>query len=166
MVDDREYGTGAEDAAAVRDDSRDRKRLVPLLVIIAVTVIVAEPDLVESPSAVAVIVTCVAVPGAVNRPPLDIVPPEACQCTSGLKLPVPRTTAEHCTVPPVVTDPAAHVTATEVMVGCDGGEPEPQPVNAMKTQSASTAANPPRRLIAAPPYASGTSFASPCGRRP
>ena len=41
MVDDREYGTGAEDAAAVRDDSRDRKSLVPLLVIIAVIVIVA-----------------------------------------------------------------------------------------------------------------------------
>jgi hypothetical protein len=81
----------------------------------AVTVIVAEPDLVESCVEVAVQVA-VPTPLGVSTPPEVIVPPVALHITPVLKAPVPCTIAVHVAVCAVVIDAGTADTATEVMV--------------------------------------------------
>jgi hypothetical protein len=87
----------------------------------------AEPDLVVSWVDVAVIVTGLvagATVGAVYRPAELMVPsvelppatPPTLQVTVKAKLPVPVTLAEHCEVPPVLTEVGVQEAVTAVMV--------------------------------------------------
>ncbi len=86
-------------------------------IVCVVTVIVAVPDLLVSCVLVAVTVTDPVEPGAVNNPPLLIVPPLAIHVTVELKLPVPCTVALHCDVPPGAIVEGLHATDTEEIVG-------------------------------------------------
>jgi len=94
----------------------------------AVMVMEAVPDLVVSCVLVAVMVTGLVagtVAGAVYRPAAVMVPsvalppamPPALHVTVEAKLPVPVTFAEHCEVPVATTETGAQTTATAVMVG-------------------------------------------------
>jgi len=86
-------------------------------VVCVATVIVAIPALLPSCVLVAVTVTDPVVLGAVNNPPLLIVPPLAVHVTAELKLPVPCTVALHCEVAPGEIVEGLHATETEEIVG-------------------------------------------------
>jgi hypothetical protein len=83
------------------------------------TVIVADPDFVESCTDVAVIVACVAVitVGAVKTPEAVIVPALADQVTVELKLPVPCIVGVHWLVCPDWMVEGRQESITEVMLG-------------------------------------------------
>ncbi len=98
----------------------------------AVTVTLAEPDLVVSWVLVAVMETGLVAGtavGAVYSPADEMVPsvelppatPPTAQVTEELKLPVPATVEVHCEVAPVATDVGLQATVTDVMVGAAGG---------------------------------------------
>lgn len=81
----------------------------------ALTVTVAEADLVESAALVAVTVKLPAVLGAVNRPDVEMEPPLADQVTAVLLEPV--TVAVNCCVPPVASEAEPGLTETATVWG-------------------------------------------------
>jgi hypothetical protein len=81
----------------------------------ALTVTVAEADLVESAALVAVTVMLPALPGAVNRPDVEMEPPLADQVTAVLLEPV--TVAVNCCVPPVASEAEPGLTETATAWG-------------------------------------------------
>jgi positive regulator of sigma E activity len=85
----------------------------------AVTVTVAEADLLESALLVAITVSVPALLGAVYAPEELMVPSAADQVTDLLEA-VPWTVALNWAVPPVLTDVEAGETATEVTTGVTG----------------------------------------------
>lgn len=103
----------------------------------AVTVTLAEPDLVVSSVDVAVIVAVPAETPVTLPEELIVATPELedAQVTVELKLPVPVTVAVHEPDDATVTDDG-HVTETAVIVGCAGGgdddpPPPPPPLQAL-----------------------------------
>ena len=96
-------------------DDGDAETVTDVIVGAAVTVIVAEPDLVGSWFDVAV-QDAVPAPDGVNTPEELIVPPVAVQVTPELNDPVPETVAEHVAVCKVVIDEGDAETMTDVMV--------------------------------------------------
>lgn len=99
------------------------------MAVTGVTVMLADPTLVESWEEEALIVTTVLAftASAVNTPLTSTVPAEAPQTTAVLKLPVPVTVAVHELVWPDCTEVGAHDIVTAVMVA----ELEPPPPQAM-----------------------------------